>query len=407
MRRRGWTGSALLILAASIAAGCGGGGGGGGSTTPGTTTAPTCPIELPVSGVVSLCIPSNNDIAGTLTFTVADLPSGVAAEIAPSTATTEPQAVRRRIASSATALQQWAVSIADTASGANATTSAPSIALTGVANASSVVVELLDQKGNFSVFAYSNPSSTTTVSTYLPAPTGGESAAQLLASCFDQDTTCYIAVVSGSIYLPVGVPTSSATSTPEPGGATAPATVPTAPPESGLLSNVVVTTSGAIDELALTGATPAPAFPLNGGTITWGSPSGEALFLLHGSDDSTVNIKYWGGEAPSGCAPPAQSGGSGAVKAVIFTAEFSGWLGTNFEWAFQPGNLFEATPRISGVAPNGTYYGLIAPEGACGSAEVVNANGPPANGSPFILGEPAAPVFVNESETYVLEVWYQ
>jgi hypothetical protein len=359
--------------------------------------------------VVSLCIPSNQEVAGTLTFTVSGLPSGVSAEIAPGTATVEPQAVRRRIAS-ATALQQWAVNIADTASGASATISAPSISLTGVANASSVVVELLDQKGNFSVFAYSNPSSTTTVSTYLPAPTGGESAAQLMASCFDQDTTCYIAIVSGSIYLPVGVPTSSATSTPapdEPIAPSAPAEVPTAPPASGLLSNVVVTTSGGIDELALTGATPAPAFPLNGGTITWGSPSGEALFLLHGSDDSTVNIKYWGGEAPSGCAPPAQGGGSGAIKGVIFTAEFSGSLGTNFEWGFEPGNLFDTTPRISGVAPNGTYYGLIAPEGACFNAEVVNANRPPANGSPFILGAPASPVFVNESETYVLEVWYQ
>jgi hypothetical protein len=134
MRRRVWTGSAFLFLAASVAAGCGGGAGDG-STTPGTTPpGTTCPIELPVSGAVSLCIPSNSEVAGTLAFTVAGLPSGVTAEIAPGTATTEPQAVRRRI-SSATALQQWAVNIADTASGANAVISAPSIALTGVANA--------------------------------------------------------------------------------------------------------------------------------------------------------------------------------------------------------------------------------------------------------------------------------
>jgi hypothetical protein len=420
MRRRGWIGTAFLFLAASIAAGCGGGGGHGGSSpVPGASAgagaaAVSCGIELPTSGVATLCVPENAGIAGTLSFTVAGLPSGVTAQIEPSSANEEPQAVRRRIASatarriaSATALQKWAINIADTASGANATITGPSVALTGVAGASSVDVELLDQKGNFSVFTYSELSSTTTVSTYLPAQTGGESAAQLMASCFDQDTTCFLAVVSGSIFQPIGVPTSEATSTPAPGTATAPATIPTTGPPSGSLSNVIVTSSDDTNELALTGATPAPAFPLNGGTITWGSPAGEALFLLHGSADSAVNIKYWGGLAPHGCPPPAQTGGSETVKAVVFSAEFSGWNGTGFEWGFEPGNLFTTTPLISGVAPNGIYYGLIAAEGQCGTEEVVNANGAPANGSPFILGEPANPVPVNESETYVLEIWYQ
>ncbi len=414
-------GAALLVLAAGIVAGCGGGGhsAGSGSAVP-AASAPACPEELPANGTVALCIPENNGVGGKLTFTVAGLPAGVTADIAASSVPAEPQTARRKstarrkTASAATALEQWAVNIADTASGANATVTAPTITLTGVANASSVVVELRDQKGDFAVFAYSLPESTTTESTYAPSPTGGESAATLLATCFDQDTTCYLAVVANSLFEPAGVPTSSAISTPEPsseptGSANsgAPTQIPTTVPASGMLSDVIVTNAGAVNEIATVGATPAPAFPLNGGTITWGSPSGEALFSLSGSDGSSVNIKYWGGQAPSGCTPPAESGGSGAVKAVIYSAEFSGWIGTNFEWSFAGGNLFSVTPVIAGVAPNGTYYGLIAPEGSCSSAEIVNASGPPANLSPFVLGPLLSPLTVNEAETYVIEIWYQ
>ncbi len=220
MNGRGWLGAGLLIVAAGLATGCGGGGhgsSGGGATVPGAppALAPACPNALPVNGPISLCVPENDGVSGTLAFTTSGLPTGVSADIVVSSAALEPQAVRRRIAQ-ATASLQWAMNITETLSGESFGISAPSVTLAGVPSASSVVVELLDQKGGFAVFAYSLPSSTTTESTYLPAPTGGESAATLLASCLDQDTTCYLTIVSGSPFLPAGVPVSSATSTPEP-----------------------------------------------------------------------------------------------------------------------------------------------------------------------------------------------
>jgi len=169
---------------------------------------------------------------------------------------------------------------------------------------------------------------------------------------------------------------------------------------------VIVTTSGGVDQLANTGATPPPTFTLsNGASITWGSATGEPSFFLTGSDGSTVNITYSNGQAPNGCTPPAQSGGT--VKAVILSAEFNGWVGSNFQWVPAPSNLFATTPTLTATAPSGTYYGLLAAEGACSSAQVVTANGPPTNNIAFTLGLPQNTVNVNTASTYVIEIWYQ
>jgi hypothetical protein len=357
------------------------------------------PITVAPSAQNTVCIPLNDNVSGALKFTTAAGSSGSTLKItAVTSGAPSPQVARRE--ASATALAAWSFAVGPQAVNALP----PTISLSGLADPSSLVVELI-QPANSSpavaeeteIFTYDASLSTASLAAFTANSTclgqcdAGNNTGNVLSDCSQNYTpnfSCYIEVVSGSVVLASPTPT------------------PTTTPPSAAASGVIVTTSGGVNQLANTGATPAPTFTLsNGAGIAWGSATGEPAFFLTGSDGSTVNITYSNGQVPNGCTPPAQSGGS--VKAVIFSAEFSGWVGSGFQWVPAPSNLFTTTPTLTASAPSGTYYGLLAAEGSCNSAQVVTANGPPTNNSVFTLGLPQNTVNVNTASTYVIEIWYQ
>jgi hypothetical protein len=357
------------------------------------------PITVTPSTQNTVCIPLNDNVSGTMSFTTRSGSSGNSLKITAVTSGAPSPQVDRREAS-ATALAAWNFTVGPQEVDALP----PTISLSGLTNPSSLVVELIEPANSnplveeeTEIFTYSASLSTASLAAFTANGTclgqcdAGPNTGNVLSDCSQNYTpnfTCYIEVVSGSVVLASPTPT------------------PTTTPPSAAASGVIVTTSGGVDQLANTGATPPPTFTLsNGASITWGSATGEPSFFLTGSDGSTVNITYSNGQAPNGCTPPAQSGGT--VKAVILSAEFNGWVGSNFQWVPAPSNLFATTPTLTATAPSGTYYGLLAAEGACSSAQVVTANGPPTNNSAFTLGLPQNTVNVNTASTYVIEIWYQ
>jgi hypothetical protein len=362
------------------------------------------PITVAPSAQNTVCIPLNDNVSGTLSFTARAGGSGDSLKItAVTSGAPSPQTARRD--TSASALAAWSFTVGPQQVNALP----PTISLSGLANPSSLVVELVQPANSdpavaeeTEVFTYNASLSTASLAAFTANGTClgqclGVNTGNVLSDCSQYyGLTCYIEVVSGSAVLASPTPTPTVTPTP----------TPTVTPPSAAAAGVIVTTSGGVDQLANTGATPAPTFTLsNGASITWGSATGEPAFFLIGSNGSTVNITYSNGQAPNGCTPPAQNGGS--VKAVILSAEFSGWVGSDFQWVPAPSNLFTTTPTLTSSAPSGTYYGLLAAEGSCSSAQVVTANGPPTNNSVFTLGLPQNTVNVNTATTYVLEIWYQ
>ncbi|HTC31688.1 MAG TPA: hypothetical protein VK702_13270 [Candidatus Acidoferrum sp.] len=359
------------------------------------------PLTVAPNAQNTVCVPLNDNVSGTFAFTTRGGTSGNSLKItAVTSGAPSPQAARRD--ASATALTAWSFTVGPQPIDALA----PTISLSGLGNPSSLVVELI-QPANLSptvaeeteIFTYNAAQSTASLAAFtansmcLGQCDAGNNTGNVLSDCSENYTptfSCYIEVVSGSVVLASPTPTPT----------------PTTTPSSAAASGVIVTTSGGVNQLANTGATPAPTFTLsNGASITWGSATGEPAFFLTGSNGSTVNITYSNGQAPNGCTPPAQNGGT--VKAVILSAEFSGWVGSDFQWVPAPSNLFTTTPTLTATAPSGTYYGLLAAEGTCSGAQVVTANGPPTSNGVFTLGLPQNAVNVNTANTYVIEIWYQ
>lgn len=377
--------AAVLVACAACIAGCG-----GRSTT--IPAAGSTSSSLLVNSANSVTIPSSNGVSGTFSLmTAASFPSGVTAAVtAVSSGAPSPLSAGRQT-QSATAIATWKLTFSGFGStAAGSLGSAPSVSLTGLSGPASLVVELWDATSGETVplsFLYNSAQSTATTSVYVAS---GTTFQITFADVF------YLEVVSGSGVLPSASPSASPSAGPSPSSSASavPSTAPTTLP-------VNVTGSPGI---ALPNATL--------GSIAYASTAlvFDALALGPIAPSGNMTVTQYGGQPPNGCAPPAQSGGSGTVKGVVYAVETS----------FSADNVFgtDSTPletTYTGTLPTGTYYAYYAQEGAC-SGTGSQVGSVVASSSAFTGGSSSSfqtylngnsDFDVTPGNTYVIEVFYQ